>query len=61
MDNSKIDNLVFEGIDYSDYPEFTDAFIDSGDYDGRKMTDAELDEINEDSEFVYKKLMEYLY
>ena len=61
MDYSKIDNITFEGIQFNDYPEFTDAFIDSADYEGRKMTDTELDEINEDSEYVYEQLMKYLY
>jgi len=61
MDYSKIDNITFEGIQFNDYPEFTDAFIDTANYEGRKMTNAELDEINEDSEYVYQELMKYLY
>ena len=61
MDYTKIDNLVFGDIKFNDYPEFTDAFIDSADYEGRKMTDAELDEINDDSEYVYEQLIKYLY
>ena len=61
MDYDKIDNLVFGDIDYDDYPDFCDAYILSGDYDGRELTEEELDILNDDNDFVYTKLMEYLY
>ena len=61
MNKSKINNIKFEDIDYSDYPDFCDAFISSAEYDGRDMTEDELDELNEDREFVYEKLLEYLF
>ena len=61
MDKTKIDNIEFEGINWKDHPDFSDAFISSADINGRKMTDSELDEINEDSEFVHEKLHDYLY
>ena len=44
---NKIDNLEFDGVDTSDYPDFCDAFICNCDYDGREATDEELDYINE--------------
>jgi len=46
LDYSKIDNIKVDGIDYSDYPDFCDAYIASADYDGRAMTDEELDLLN---------------
>jgi len=61
MDKTKIDNIEFEGINWKDHPDFSDAFISSADIDGREMTDSELDEVNEDSEFVHEKLHDYLY
>lgn len=61
MDYSKIDNIVFEDVDRLDYPDFCDAFISSADLDGISMTEDELNEINEDSEFVHEKLFDYLY
>ena len=61
LDHSLIDNIKFDGIDYRDYPDFTDAYIDSADYDGIPMTDDQLDEINEDRDFVYEKLMDHIY
>lgn len=60
MDYKKIDNIEFENIDYSDYPDFCDAFISSAYYDGVAMTDDQLDELNDDTSFVYEKLMEHL-
>lgn len=60
MDTTKIDNIQFEDIDHSDYPDFCDAFIAEADYDGRPMTEYELDELNENREFVHEKLMDKL-
>ena len=56
-----IDNLVFDGIDHSDHPDYCDAYISEADYDGEPMSDEMLDELNEDREFVHEKLWEYLY
>ena len=39
MDESKITNVVLDGIDTNDYPDFADAYIVSADYDGREMTE----------------------
>jgi hypothetical protein len=60
MDYSKISNLVFEDVDYNDRPDFVDAYIASADLDGVPMTEMELDELNEDSDFVHTKLIESL-
>jgi len=57
----KIDNISFGQIDYSDYPDFSDAFIESADKDGIPMSDEELDELNEDRDFVYEELLNFLY
>ena len=61
LDYSKIDNVEVDGIDYSDAPDFCDAFICKADYDGRPMTDAELDLLNEDYDYVYQQVENYLY
>ena len=60
MDYSKIDNIVFDGIDHNDRPDYCDAYILSADYDGEEMTEEQLDELNEDRNFVYEKLHDYL-
>ena len=61
LDFSLIDNIIFDGIDHGDMPDYSDAFITSCDYDGREVTEEELDFINVDAQFVYDSLMNYLY
>ncbi len=61
IDKTKVDNIEMEDIDHADAPDFCNAFIASADINGRPMTDRELDILNDDSEFVYESLMNYLY
>ena len=61
LDYTKISDVEVEGIDTADYPDFCDAFIASADYDGREMTDEELDTLNDDSDFVYSSVQTHLY
>ena len=61
MNLSKIDNIQFEDIDHSDYPDFCDAFIASADINGVEMTEDELNELNENRDFVHEKLIEHLF
>jgi hypothetical protein len=60
LDIEKIENIVFDGVDNSDYPDFVDVFISYASINGRDLTDEELDSINKDGEFVHKKFMESL-
>lgn len=60
MDYKKIDNIEIDGIDTKDYPDFCDAYISSADYDGKPMTDKQLDELNEDGDYIYGHIMDYL-
>ncbi len=60
MDYKKIDNIEIDGIDTKDYPDFCDAYISSADYDGVPMTNEQLDELNEDGDYVYEHIMDYL-
>ena len=57
----EIDNIEFDGIDFSDYPDFCDAFICYAERNGEPLNDDELIEINEDTCFVYYKLMDHLF
>jgi hypothetical protein len=61
MDYSKITNIAFDGIDHSDFPEFCDAYIVSAEIEGEQLNSDQIDELNEDREFVYEKKMCYLY
>ena len=60
MDYKKIDNIEIDGIDTKDYPDFCDAYISSADYDGVPMTDEQLDKLNQDGDYVYGHIMDYL-
>ena len=61
MDYKKIDNIEFDGIDYNDYLDFCDTYIVSADLNGVPMTEEELDELNEDGDFVHEKLFDFLF
>ena len=56
-----IEDVTFDGIDFKDSPDFCDAYIDSAWYNGREMTEEELNILNEDSDYVYQQLMDHLY
>lgn len=61
MDKKLISNIIFEGIDYTDYPDYCDAYIVSAEYDGKPMTEEQIDELNVDTDFLYERLIEYLH
>lgn len=53
----EIDDVEVDGIDMRDYPKFCDAYISRamwGDT-GEELTDSELEELNENYEFVSEK------
>jgi len=56
-----IDNIEFEDIYLSDAPDFVDAFISSADLDGVPMDETQLNDLNEDRDFVYEQVIKYLY
>jgi len=60
MDYTKITDIEFDGINHTDAPDYCDAFIKSASYDGKDMTEEQLQLINYDAEFVHEKLIEYL-
>ena len=61
MDYKKITDVVLDGIDFEDYPDFCDAYIVSADYDGEPMSDDQIDKLNEDSDYVYTQIEEFLF
>ena len=62
LDLSKIEDIEFDGINHNDYPDFCDAFISSATYQNRDMTEEELEVLDEEyRDWVYEKLMDYLY
>lgn len=61
IDFSKISNVSVADIDMKDYPDFCDAYIEECEIDGRLATDEELDVINDNSDFVYEAVMDYVF
>jgi argininosuccinate lyase len=61
LDYSQITDVEVQGIDFRDSPDFCDAYIASASYKGRDMTEAELDRLNADSDFVYEAVQRKLY
>ena len=57
----KLEDVTVEDIDMKDYPDFCDAFIASATIDGRELTDEELNEVNEDYDYLYTQIENTLY
>ena len=64
IDSKHIADIEFDGIDHSDIPDYCDAFISEASIlDGqewREATHEELEEMNDDSDFIHEKLQEFL-
>ena len=61
LNYSKISNVVVSNIDMEDYPKFCDANISAAKYEGRPMTDAELDILNEDMGFINECVIKQIF
>jgi hypothetical protein len=61
MTKSQIDNIVWDGVDHGDFPDMSDAFIVSADFEGIPMSEVQLDELNDNRDLVYELLMEELF
>jgi len=47
LDFNEIENVILENVDIEDYPDFSISFILSADYRGDKLSDEELDMLND--------------
>jgi hypothetical protein len=61
LDYSKISDIEIADIDYSDAPDFCDAYICEASYNGEPMTPEQLEEINYDKDFVYDQVIKWIY
>lgn len=61
LDYSKIEDVEIDGINHRDYPDYVDAYIASATYGGREMTDAELEKLNDDHDYVYSCVIERVF
>lgn len=58
---NKISNIQLADVNPSDYPDFSDAYIKSAEYEGRWLTEKELDDLNENRELVYEIVIQNLF
>jgi hypothetical protein len=57
-----LDSLVVGGVDMEDYPDFCDAYFESGCYlDGTPLPDDVLEKLSEDHSLVHEAIVETLY
>lgn len=61
FDYQYITDVEVEDIDYSDSPDFCDAFISSACYHDLELNDTLMDKLNEDRDFVYEQVMKHIY
>jgi hypothetical protein len=61
VDISKLTSIDVDGIDTRDYPDFCDAYICYAEIDGEPLTEVELDQVNEDRDFVYDCVLDKLF
>ena len=62
IDVKKLDDVQVDGIDFRDYPDFCDAFLEYATYEGRELTQKELDEVQEDNqEWFYEQVEKAIY
>jgi hypothetical protein len=63
LDTKKISNLSFKGIKLRFNREnIEEAFVSEADYDGKPMTEDELEDLNTNhSEWVYEKLIDHIF
>ena len=47
VDVDKLENIVVNGINQKDYPDYADAYIESAEINGRQLNENELDWLNE--------------
>lgn len=62
LDIKLISDMEFDGIDNRDYPDFSDMFCSSALYNGKEMTDEQLDYLNSELyDYVYEKFFNSLH
>jgi len=62
IDFKLIDNVVVNGIDYKDYPDFCDAYIAEADYNGEPMSDEMIEVLNYDhTDFILEQVYSHLF
>jgi hypothetical protein len=61
--NTKNITVIDMDINMKDYPELADSFIIEAEWKdtGIELTEAELDSLNEDGDFIYEQCQNFMY
>lgn len=60
IDYSKIEVVEVDGIDHKDYPDYCDAYISKAYIGGQKATQQQLDVLNDNDQYRYEAVMEFI-
>jgi len=61
IDYKKVEVIEIDGVNHGDYPDYVDAYISEAEYDGKPMTDEMIDEINDNDQFRYEAVWDYIH
>ena len=62
IDFKLIDNVIVNGIDYKDHPDFCDTYISEADYNGKPMDEEMINAIITDyTDFVLEQVHSHLF
>ena len=61
IDFRKVEIIDVDSVHDWDYPDYCDAYISEANYNGKPVTDEQLDAINDDDQFRYEAVWEYLH
>ena len=56
-----VEDIEIEDIEGTDYPDFCDAYISNATINGKEATEEQLDTLNDDSDFLYECVLDYIY
>ena len=60
IDFKKVEVIEVDNINHYDYPEYCDAYISEANYNGKPVTDEQLDEINDNDQFRYESVWAFI-
>ena len=62
IDVRNVTRVELDDVDSSDHPDYADAHISSAAWkdSGKPLTDAELEELNKNSDFVYDQISDHM-
>ena len=62
IDINDLEDIQLANVDPRDYPDFVDAYIYAADYDGKPMTDEQLDYLHDaHSDFVNEQVYDSIF